>query len=228
MDLIPDYFDGLEHVTRKKHYAGILQKINPMATKTTIGCPNLCRFCKVGQSRKGFFAELNNWPDFPVLTDNNLLAASSNHFDKVIDRLKKWGWCDFNQGLDIRLLSSYHAKRIAEIKKPIVRLSLDSLAYKAMWQIAYDRLRSAGIAKANIRSYVLIGYNDDPITAWDKCNWIEKHGIKVFPMWFHPLDAMKHNVITDNQQTLGWNKKTQREIMGFFYQHRGKRQRTEI
>jgi hypothetical protein len=43
------------------------------------------------------------------------------------------------------------------------------------------------------------------------------------PMWFHVLDNLKCNEITDEQSLLGWTNKEQRQIMGFFYQHRGKR-----
>jgi len=224
VDLLPKYFDNFDNVSVSKNCIGILQKINPLATRTTLGCPRNCQFCGIGQNKieGGKFTELNDWPDLPVLIDNNLLASSNKHFDKVIDRLKKWGWCDFNQGLDIDFLDDYHARRIAEIKNPIIRLSLDSTD-KGKWQIAYNKLRSAGIAKSKIRSYVLIGYNDDPTIAWDQCNWVEGHGIKPLPMWFHPLNSLIYNEITINQQTMGWTKKEQRQIMGFFYQHRGKR-----
>ena len=80
-----------------------------------------------------------------VHCDNNLTAASYSHFDKVIDRLVKWGWADFNQGLDSRLLTAYHAERIHEIKKPIIRLALDSMFDQYEWLKAVDVLRSAGI-----------------------------------------------------------------------------------
>lgn len=223
VDLMPDYFMALPWVTVGHEMPGILQRVNPMATRTTTGCPNKCGFCAIGIGKvePGGFRELEDWPDLPVICDNNLLAASLQHFDKVIDRLIKWGWADFNQGLDARLLTGHHAKRLAEIKKPTVRLALDHPGLMDAWGEAYDLLRGAGIAKSNIHSYAIIGFNSDPLEAWSRCQWIESHGIKAFPMWYHSLNQMKYNSVTPEQASLGWNKREYNRIMGYYYQHRG-------
>ena len=109
-------------------------------------------------------------------------TRSKQHFDKVIGRLAKWKWCDFNQGLDPRLMKDYHAERILAIKNPHCRLALDSQKDKEVWESAFDKLRKAGIAKRHISSYVLIAFDSDPHDAWERCEWIEKHGVKAYPM----------------------------------------------
>jgi hypothetical protein len=38
-------------------------------------------------------------------------------------------------------------------------------------------------------------------------------------MWFHELDALKVNVVSDQQRRLGWNDFERRKIMGWYYQH---------
>jgi hypothetical protein len=216
VDLMPNYFDGMKHVKTGKKTKGVLQRINKYATKTTTGCIRNCKFCAVPKL-EGKIKELKNWPDLPILCDNNLLAASQKHFDKVIDRLVKWKWADFNQGLDSRLLTTYHAKRIKEIKKPKVRLALDSMKYVKSWQIAVEKLLKVGIVKSNISSYVLIGFDSDPSEAWERCNFLKEQGIEPFPQWFHRLDAMKKNKITKEQKNLGWNSFERRKIMRWFY-----------
>ena len=168
----------------------------------------------------GYIPFLNRWPDLPVICDNNLLATSSSHFDRVIDRLIAHGWANFNQGVDARLLTDYHAMRIAEIKDPLVYLALDNIAFRDSWECAYDRLRSAGLAKHMIRSYALIGFNTDPGEAWARCEWIEMHGVKVMPQWFHELDALEKNTVTEKQVALGWNDYERRKIMQWFYWHK--------
>ncbi len=221
--LMPTFFDDLPHVTVGTHYTGIMQKVNPLATKTTTGCIRRCGFCAVPKN-EGALTELEDWPDLPVICDNNIMGASMEHFDKVIDRLKGWGWADFNQGIDSRLLTDYHAKRLLEIGRPMIRLALDSMNYSGQWGIAFDRLRSAGFPLSCIRSYALIGFEDDAThtvdEAWKRCNWIEEHGIKVLPMWYHRLDALKENVVTEKQKHLGWNDFDRRRIMQWFYQHK--------
>ena len=87
-------------------YPGALQRFNPLATRTSIGCIRHCEFCSVplveglralGEHGKRQ-VELADWLDLPVISDNNLLANSIAHFDRVCDRLEKHEWCDFNQG----------------------------------------------------------------------------------------------------------------------------------
>jgi len=217
--LMPDYFKNYSFVTVGSECSNIIQMINPLATKTTTGCVRSCKFCAAPRI-EGRLKELDDWPNKPILIDNNLLASSQPHFDKVIDRLKKWEWADFNQGLDSRLLTNYHAKRLSEIKKPIIRLALDNVAYRDDWEIAFSRLRSAGITLNSIRSYALCGFDSDPAEAWERCNTITDHGIKVLPQWFHELNALDKNIVTNKQAELGWNDYERRRIMQWFYQHK--------
>jgi hypothetical protein len=214
----PGYLQGLP-VEVSNSYPGVLQRIHPQATKTTAGCIRSCRFCGTHLVEPDF-QELDDWPDLPILTDNNLLATSQPHFDRVIDRLKKHGWADFNQGIDPRLLTEYHAERLSEIQAPIIRLSLDNETNQEPWENAFGLLRSAGIMKVFIRSYALIGFDTGVDDAWARCNWIEKHGIKALPMWYHSLNTFQHNTVTEEQKALGWNDYERRKIMQWFYQHK--------
>ena len=219
IDLIPNYFQDFNYVSIGKSANGVLQLINKYATKTTTGCVRKCEFCAVPKIEGGL-KELSEWPDLPIICDNNLLAASQKHFDRVVDRLIKWEWADFNQGLDARLLTSYHAKRLKEIKKPMIRLALDSMSYVDSWQIAVEKLLKAKVAKSNIRSYALVGFDSDPAEAWERCNFLEKQGILPLPQWFHSLDAMEKNKVTKAQKDLGWNDFERRRLMRWFYKHR--------
>lgn len=213
VELMPDYFNDIPYVRVGHEMPGVLQRINPLATRTTTGCPNRCGFCAIGTGKVegGGLVELSDWPDLPIICDNNLLASSIEHFNRVIDRLVRWEWADFNQGLDARLLNEHHAARFSEIRKPKIRLSLDHSAYRNEWQNAYSLLRSAGIAKNNIKSYALIGFNSDPHEAWERCQWIESHGIEVYPMWFHALDQMEETLLPTTTARGGGPKKTAKE-----------------
>jgi hypothetical protein len=217
--LHPGYFSDIEYISEGEECHGFLQRINQLATKTTIGCTRHCRFCAVPKT-EGAFRELDDWPDLPIICDNNLLAASDTHLERVMERLVRLGQADFNQGIDARLLTQRHAEMIAEIKEPIVRLSLDSEKEKTAWSRAYEYLRSAGIAKHRIRTYCLIAFNDGPAEAWARCQWVDSHGLDAYPMWFHPLDATNANTVTDEQYKLGWDNQKRRDIMQWFYQHK--------
>jgi hypothetical protein len=223
VDLMPDYLAGIDGVELGGQLDGVLQRVNPLATRTTLGCPARCAFCGVGVRRieGGTFVELADWPDLPVLCDNNLLAASQVHLDRVFDRLEKHTGVDFNQGIDMRRLEEYHAERMARLDA-IIRLALDHAGDgpQGVWGRAYERLRKAGVTKARIRSYVLIGFDSGPDECWERCRWVESHGIKALPMWFHPLDALDYNGVTAQQEAFGWTHHERRRIMSFFYLHK--------
>ena len=216
--LLPNYLSGLD-VQLGDDMPGVLQRINPQATRTTIGCIRRCGFCGV-RTIEGNFRELPDWPDQPVVCDNNLLAASEGHFTRVMQRLRRHGWCDFNQGLDARLLTPFHATLIAAVGKPIIRLALDDDGDRKPWADAVDRLRTAGVAKSRIRSYVLCGYRGSPEEDKSRCEYVESMGSKALPMWFHALDALTANEVTPRQQSLGWTHRKRRELMCWYYWHR--------
>ena len=230
---MPGFWLGC-HAELGGHYPGVLQRFNHLATRTSIGCPRRCDFCSVpivaaeesvalsGQR----ITALSDWPDLPVLADDNLLFTPMQHFDRVCDRLEKWEWCDFNQGIDCRVLSNYHAERIARIKRPTVRMALDFSSLFDTWDRAFDKLRRAGIAKHNIRTYCILankGENGEwrtPDEAWKVCRFVESRGVKPSPMWFHGLNAMERNKVTLEQEGAGWNDYERRKIMQWFYQHK--------
>lgn len=225
VNLMPDYLADISSVTIGTDMPGVLQRVNPMATRTTTGCIRKCGFCAIGTGKvEGNFAELSDWPDLPIVCDNNLLASSPEHFDRVLDRLEHHDSPDFNQGLDSRLLDRHHAERFARLRRPHLRLALDRMNYADGWERAFGLLRDAGCAKSWISSYALIGFDSDPSEAWGRCKWIESHGIKAYPMWFHALDALRWNEVTEMQRNLGWSDETQLQIMGYFYKHRGRAQ----
>lgn len=220
--LMPGYFAALSHVSEGQDMPGVLQRANPFATRTTTGCPNRCGFCGIGRGliEGGGLVELEDWPDLPILCDNNLLASSPEHFDRVMDRLEAHGWCDFNQGLDARLLTDHHAERMARVGKPVVRLALDHLRHADAWEDAFRKLMAAKVPKSRIRSYAIIGFDSAPGEAWERCAWIEAHGVKALPMWFHALDQLERNVVTARQEALGWHDIERRNIMQWYYQHK--------
>jgi len=223
--LMPKYFDDMPHVTIGHEEPGVLQRVNPLATRTTQGCIRKCPFCAIGTGKigGGTFRVFDDWPDLPIIADENLFAAPMEHFERVIHRLVKWGIADFEQGLDTRLLTPDHARLIAKIKKPVVRLALDSMQYVDQWENAFEMLRSAGIAKCNISSYALVGHTTGVDEAWDRCEFIESHKIKAYPMWFHALDTLEWNKVTPEQKALGWDDAKRQGIMQYHYFHRGGR-----
>ena len=222
VELLPDYLI-MPRVTIGHDMPGVLQRVNQLATRTTLGCTRRCEFCAIGKGiiEPGGLVELADWPDLPIICDNNLLAASDTHLGRVVERLARWGWADFNQGLDPRLLTKTKVKMLAEIKRPLIRLALDGKAYVTSWLEALNTLLDAGIAKSCIRSYCLIAFDSDPAEAWERCEFVQAQGVKALPMWYHSLDQLTRNIVTPGQDVLGWSEVERLRIMGYYYKHRG-------
>lgn len=227
VDLMPEFFFGVK-AEIGGDYPGVLQRFNPHATRTSLGCPRTCGFCGVPKVAAKRALELSgkrimpfpDWPDLPVIADDNLLYCGIEHFDRVCDRLEKHDWCDFNQGTDARLVTDHHAERFARLKKPVIRLALDSLSYSDAWERALERLLRAGVPKSRIRTYCIMAFGTSPDDCWNVCSFIESHGVKPLPMWFHELNAMERNIVTERQAALGWTDYERRRLMQWFYQHK--------
>ena len=208
VDLMPDYLADI--ATCGNHHAEALHHHNPMATFTSRGCIRRCPFCAVWRT-EGELRELDTWPIAPIICDNNLLACSKAHFDHVIDALKPVPDIDFNQGLDARLLTDYHANRLAELDCT-ARLAFDSVTYESAFMDAYNRLRKAGFHKHRIHAYVLIGFQDTPDDAHYRLKTVQQLGINPNPMRYNPLDAMQR----DNHVSPGWTRYELRRTMRYW------------
>jgi len=220
--LIPTYLEGLRDTTIDLgDCPGVLQRVNPEATKSTTGCVRKCKFCSVPDT-EGALVELDDWPDLPVICDNNILAASNAHFDRVCDRLELQDWSDF-QGIDARLLSTHHAARLAGLPSCIVRLAYDSPTVRRQWDRAFGILLGAGFPKSRVRSYVLCGFGHSPESAWAICEYIKSCGARPLPQWYHPLDAMTYNAVLPCHREHGWDEKERDRIMQYYYKHRGEK-----
>lgn len=170
----------------------VIRHHNPQATFTSRGCIRRCSFCAVPRL-EGSLRELDDWPLRPVICDNNLLACSRAHFDRVIDRLKPLRQVDFNQGLDARLLTPHHANRLAELRTYCLRLAWDHTKDGPVFMQAHEMLRAAGVSSWHIRVYVLIGYQDTPADALYRLQSVKNLNSWPNPMRYQPLDAMRRN-----------------------------------
>lgn len=127
-------------------------------TITSRGCPNRCPFCHV----KCDLIELKEIHPGNIIQDNNILACSKSHQEKVFQMLKGQR--------EIQFLGGLEASRITE--KIIEQLR--GLRIKQLF-FAYDRteqekhlVKAGGIlssyfTRSHLRCFVLIGYGNDTI-----------------------------------------------------------------
>lgn len=168
----------------------VLAMHNPCATFTTRGCPNRCQWCAV-PIIEGDLVELANWKPAPMVCDNNILAASRKHFERVIDALTVFPEVDFNQALDARLLTDWHAGQLARLRSIRVRFSMDCWGMERPVADAVARCRAAGLRDFSV--YCLVGFNDNHDDALARLRLVESWGFWPVPMRYQPLDATEKN-----------------------------------
>lgn len=188
VDLMPHYLADVADEVGGEMYPLPLTRHNPDATVTTRGCIRHCGFCAVPKI-EGSFRELVDWIPAPIVCDNNLLASSRSHFDRVIDTLKRFPGIDFNQGLDARLLNSHHIARLQELRLPRIRFAFDHISDEAKTMDAIDRAVAAGFAHRRLGCYVMFGFDDSPEDALYRAEAIKAKGIKPFLQRYQPIEG---------------------------------------
>src|SRR3990167_1153619 len=196
VSLLPDY---LTVVAECGGHVNALPHHNPDATFTSRGCIRQCSFCAVPMT-EGCLVELEDWEPKPVVCDNNLLACSRGHFDRVIDRLKPITGVDF-QSWDAPLLTDYHAARLAELDLSVGRIAWDTMTDEPEVMRAIGVLTRAGIPKQQVRCYVLIGCGDTPDDAWYRLETLRAMGIWPNVQRYQPLYALRRNEYVDPNWT---------------------------
>ena len=138
-------------------------------TITSRGCPNHCWFCAVPQ-REGGLRELPIQDGWNVM-DDNLLACSTDHIEKVFQMLErqKHG-AVFTGGLESNLLKPWIAKRLKEIKTERMYFAYDMPGEYEPLVEAGRMLFEAGFTNNHsaMNCYNLIGYKGDTFDKAEK------------------------------------------------------------
>lgn len=208
VSLMPSYLKDVAEV------GGVVDAVrhhNPDATFTSRGCTRKCSFCAIPKI-EGDLVELDAWEPKPIVCDNNLLACSKRHFDKVVDKLRGVKKVDFNQGLDARLLTDYHIDRMRELDIATVRFAWDDIKFESVVMDAIDKIEKAGFPKRKIHVYVLLGFKDTPEDALYRLQSLKDRGVWPNPQRFQPLNALEK----DDYVSPSWTNKLLKRYMRYW------------
>lgn len=186
---------------------------NPLATFTTRGCVNKCKFCAV-PIIEGEFRELKKWEPRPYVCDNNFLAASKKHIEKAVDSLRMMPFVDFNQGLDVRLLKQWHLDEIARLKGVKLRFAFDHTNEEGIVSQAIKNAKAMGFKRIGI--YVLIGFRDTPEEAKYKLDKVLEWRCIPSPMRYQPLDCLEKNSYVGEN----WTAKELKKMTRYYFRQR--------
>lgn len=182
-ELNPGYLQPVADIGQK---INALPHHNPDATFTSRGCIRKCRFCAVPEL-EGKLTEIPNFTPKPIIYDNNILACSTAHFHRVIDKVKHLKAVDFNQGLDARLLQPHHIDGFKELDLSVLRLAWDDVLDEPAVMGAINKLVCAGFPRSKMRCYVLVNFSESPRDALYRCNTLKKMGVLPNVQRYQPL-----------------------------------------
>jgi hypothetical protein len=179
----------------------------------TRGCVRKCRFCAVPkiepfyveyiplkkqiQTIKEQYGEKKDL----LLLDNNVLASSK--FDRIVDEIQEVGfhkgvklnnrfrYVDFNQGIDLRLLTKEKMKRLAELPIYPLRIAFDHISLKDRY---IQKIRwAAEFGFKRLSNYILYNFMDTPEDFYERLRinveLNEELGTQIysFPMKYIPV-----------------------------------------
>lgn len=156
------------------------------------GCPKSCSNCAVPMVEPDFF----EYEDFEVanlIGDNNILACSQRHQEKVVEKILSSGmeWVDFNSGFDVDFFNEDHFKLYRQLPLKTWRFAFDHLGQEKQLRRCIGILRDGGIRRRHdITVYCLVNYKDTPEEAEYRARTIHELGALPFVMVYRPLDCI--------------------------------------
>lgn len=206
---------------------------NAYFTRVTVGCIRNCGFCAVPTLEPKFYylqpisEQVNNViksygekRDLIVL-DNNILAL--DNIENVLQEIYDLGFqkgavfenkkrtLDFNQGIDVRLITPRIAEALGKLAVYPVRLALDHISIEKKYRQGVKLLAEQGIK--NFMTYVMFNFNDTPEDFYRRLEinfeLAEEFNIKItgFPMRYCPITDVNRHYISPK-----WNWKYLRGI----------------
>lgn len=173
---------------------------------TSRGCIRRCQFCVVPEKEGGIkvWAEVDEFYNRKfrrlVLLDNNLLAAE-NWRDTLTTLIEYQVETDFNQGLDIRLLTDEKVDYLKKVKAKCYRFAFDDIAYESQVRQGLSLLIGRGISPRKLAFYVLVGFKEKD-GAVERMKLLQSYGVDVYPMIYKDASGKEPDVRYNFKDTI--------------------------
>ena len=158
----------------------------------TRGCPRNCKFCHVSQKEQAYsykVADLSEfWRDQKhiELLDPNLLACPDwkDLLQQIIDSKAS---VNFNQGLDIRMMTDEKAQMLSQIKIDQIHFAYDRYEDRQLIEPKFLEFRKRSkIHPHDLQVYVLCGDREKKVLSEDlhRIYWLRENGYAPYIMLY--------------------------------------------
>lgn len=146
------------------------------------GCPRGCDFCHV-KAKEGLksykvadLKEFWNGQKYIELYDPNTLACK-DWKDILQQLIDSKAYVDFNQGLDMRMMTDEKAKMLSKIKIKAIHFAWDRYQDKDMIQPKFLKFREySKISPHNLQVYVLCNFDTTHEQDLERVMWLKENG----------------------------------------------------
>lgn len=182
---------------------------------TSRGCIRKCGFCIVHEKEGAIkdHAHINEFHHADhtklILLDNNFLASPKwrDNLRYIKDAGLK---VNFNQGLDIRLVTEKTAGLLADIKfqswrfnNRMLSFAYDSPKHKEAVERGVQLLKDAGINGRSLMFYVLVGYDTTPNEDLDRIQHLIELGVDPYVMRYNQTEG-PHRILKHMARWVNW------------------------
>lgn len=186
--------DEIEHCYPDYALYGITDTAYGFLTR---GCPRGCSFCHVEAkegraSRKvADLKEFWNGQKNIVLCDPNILACKQ--WKELLQQLiDSKSWVDFNQGLDIRLMTEEKAEMLKRIKTKNLHFAWDRYSDKEMTLPKFKMFKEiTGISERNLIVYCLCGFDTTIEQDLERIYTLRENGYWAYVMLYNKEEIPK-------------------------------------
>lgn len=155
------------------------------------GCPRGCHFCHVEAKEGRASRKVADLSEFwsgqknIVLCDPNILACKQWK-DLLQQLIDSGAWVEFNQGLDIRLMTEEKAEMIKQLKVKNLHFAWDQYEDKEKILPKFEMFkRITDINYRKLGVYVLCGFNSTFEQDLERVEWLRDHGFSPFVMLYN-------------------------------------------
>lgn len=167
----------------------------------TRGCPRGCDFCHVKQKEGGYSYKVADLSEFwrgqkhIELLDPNILACPDwkELLQQIIDSGAK---VNFNQGLDIRMMTEEKAEMLSQIKIEKIHFAWDRFEDKDMIIPRFETFRKISkVRNKELIVYVLCGDRERKVREEDlfRIDWLRNNGYAPYVMLYDKKNIPKGN-----------------------------------